>query len=58
MANVCGISVLTDEKYFGGSINDLVKARKLTEIPIIRKNLLLMNFKFWRLKHLELMLFC
>ena len=29
MANVCGISVLTDEKYFGGSINDLVKAKKI-----------------------------
>ena len=45
MANVCGISVLTDKKYFGGSINDLVKARELTEIPIIRKEFIIDEFQ-------------
>ena len=50
MANVCGISVLTDEKYFGGSINDLVKARKLTEIPIIRKEFIIDEFQILEAK--------
>ena len=50
MANVCGISVLTDEKYFGGSINDLVKARELTEIPIIRKEFIIDEFQILEAK--------
>ena len=57
MANVCGISVLTDEKYFGGSINDLVKARKLTEIPIIRKEFIIDEFQILSAKASELMSF-
>ncbi len=50
MANVCGISVLTDEKHFGGSINDLVKARELTEIPIIRKEFIIDEFQILEAK--------
>ena len=36
-AGVCGISVLTDTKYFGGSLDDLLLARATVNIPLLRK---------------------
>ena len=36
-AGVCSISVLTDLKYFGGSIEDLNAARAESELPLLRK---------------------
>ena len=44
-ANVCGISVLTDRDYFGGSLNDLRNARKLTNIPILRKEFIIDEYQ-------------
>ncbi len=32
------LSVLTDEKYFGGSLEDLAGVRSLVEIPVLRKD--------------------
>lgn len=40
-AGVCGISVLTDMKYFGGSLDDLVLARASTTIPLLRKEFII-----------------
>jgi indole-3-glycerol phosphate synthase len=37
-AGVAGISVLTDEKYFSGSIEDLRRVRAATSLPILRKD--------------------
>lgn len=40
-AGVAGISVLTDTKYFGGSLDDLVLARTHTKLPILRKDFMI-----------------
>ena len=34
----CAISVLTDEEYFGGSIEDLSAVRSSTRLPVLRKD--------------------
>ena len=36
-AGVCGMSVLTDLKYFGGSLEDLTLARSESSFPLLRK---------------------
>ena len=33
-----GISVLTEPRYFGGSLQNLIEARKSTQLPILRKD--------------------
>jgi len=35
------VSVLTDEKYFGGSIDDLKKVSKAVKIPVLRKDFII-----------------
>jgi indole-3-glycerol phosphate synthase len=37
-AGAAGISVLTEEDYFGGSLDDLREVRKAVSIPILRKD--------------------
>jgi indole-3-glycerol phosphate synthase len=37
----CAISVLTDEEYFGGSIDDLIVVRANTGLPILRKDFII-----------------
>ncbi len=39
--SVAGISVLTDEQYFGGSLDDLMATRQLTSKPILRKDFII-----------------
>lgn len=36
-----GASVLTDDQFFGGSIDDLLKARSTTSIPLLRKDFII-----------------
>lgn len=37
----CAISVLTDEKYFGGSLEDLSAARSSAKLPVLRKDFII-----------------
>lgn len=37
-AGVSGLSVLTDTEFFGGSTEDLMEARGLNQVPILRKD--------------------
>ncbi|MGC9151945.1 MAG: indole-3-glycerol phosphate synthase TrpC [Microbacter sp.] len=44
-AGATGISVLTDETFFGGSIADLKKARSEVSIPMLRKDFIIDPFQ-------------
>ncbi len=40
-AGVSGISVLTDTKFFGGSLDDLLLARESVDLPLLRKEFII-----------------
>ena len=44
-AGVCGMSVLTDGKYFGGSLDDLLTARSCSSIPLLRKEFIIDEYQ-------------
>ena len=44
-ANVCGMSVLTDSKYFGGSLDDLLLARASCNLPLLRKEFIIDEYQ-------------
>ena len=44
-AGVCGMSVLTDIKYFGGSIEDLILARASVQLPLLRKEFIINEYQ-------------
>ena len=39
------LSILTDEKYFEGSLNHLKSVRKVTKLPILRKDFIIDNYQ-------------
>ncbi len=49
-AGVSGISVLTDEKYFGGTKADLIEARDVVRNPILRKDFVVDEFQILQAK--------
>ena len=49
-AGVCGISVLTDMKYFGGSLEDLLLARASVTIPLLRKEFIVEEYQILEAK--------
>ena len=49
-AGVCGISVLTDGKYFGGSLDDLLLARASVSIPLLRKEFVIDEYQILEAK--------
>ncbi|NNK75519.1 MAG: indole-3-glycerol phosphate synthase TrpC [Maribacter sp.] len=44
-AGACGMSVLTDGKYFGGSLDDLLLARAAVKIPLLRKEFIIDEYQ-------------
>ncbi len=44
-AGVCGMSVLTDGKYFGGSLDDLLLARAAVRMPLLRKEFIIDEYQ-------------
>lgn len=51
-AGASALSVLTDEHFFGGHSSDLIAARKVNQIPILRKDFMLDEFQIIEAKSL------
>ena len=49
-AGVCGMSVLTDIKYFGGSLEDLLLARASVKMPLLRKEFIINEYQILEAK--------
>jgi len=49
-AGAVGVSVLTDEHFFGGQLEDLKKARRVLEKPILRKDFIVDEFQILEAK--------
>lgn len=43
----CAISVLTEEKFFKGSPNDLKKIKSNTNLPLLRKDFIIDEYQIW-----------
>ena len=44
-AGVCGMSILTDGKYFGGSLDDLLLGRASCTMPLLRKEFIIDSYQ-------------
>lgn len=49
-AGVCGMSVLTDLKYFGGALDDLLLARGSCNLPLLRKEFIIDEYQILEAK--------
>jgi indole-3-glycerol phosphate synthase len=45
-----GISILTDSKYFGGSLDDLLTARHAVNLPLLRKEFIIDEIQLYQAK--------
>ena len=45
-----GISILTDELFFGGKLKDILKVRSEISIPILRKDFMIDEYQFYEAK--------
>ena len=44
-AGAVALSILTEKNFFNGSNNDILNARKITELPILRKDFIIDEFQ-------------
>lgn len=49
-AGICGISILTDGNYFGGSLDDLLQARAAVNVPLLRKEFIIDEYQILEAK--------
>lgn len=49
-AGATALSILTDEKFFGGSLKDIRTARPLVDIPILRKEFIIDEYQLYQAK--------
>ncbi len=49
-AGASGISVLTDTKYFGGAMDDLLQVRAAVQIPVLRKDFMIDPYQLFEAK--------
>src|SRR5690606_9922701 len=49
-AGASGISILTDQEYFGGNTQDLMQARSLIDCPILRKDFIVDTYQLYEAK--------
>ncbi len=49
-AGVCGISILTDTMYFGGSLDDFLIARNCVKKPLLRKEFIIDPYQIYEAK--------
>lgn len=51
-AGASAVSVLTDHNYFGGTIYDLMRAKEVLKIPILRKDFIIDEYQLYEAKAL------
>lgn len=49
-AGAAALSILTDEKFFGGTLADIRKARPLTNLPILQKDFIIDEYQLYQAK--------
>lgn len=49
-AGASALSILTDEKFFGGNLKDIRAARPLVQIPILRKDFIIDEYQLYQAK--------
>ena len=49
-AGASALSILTDEKFFGGTLRDIRTARPLVNIPILRKDFIIDEYQLYQAK--------
>jgi indole-3-glycerol phosphate synthase len=47
LGGACVISVLTEQRRFGGTLDDLVAVRRSVDVPVLRKDFIISSYQLW-----------